>query len=488
MKRIMLIVFLGILLTGCIGQKQDSQSDTINTAPVYTSQSTPTLLALSATFTPAYSTRTPSFTPPPTQTFVSTPTSDFQNVKHVIFTSAPPETCPPKTTSKITIPTSFPENNDEFEATITNILNIGGVDQLVRYLSGLSNSDFRYEDVTNDNVRELIIGNQTLGGSLSVFGCKNGEFIKLLTVGPAYEYPPNIIAAQDVNLDGAKELVVEFTTCHYCTGIKVYEWTGGKFESLVRSWQIDYSSKELVYQDIAELIGLTETKLIDIDNNGTFELVLGGGIPSYPGGWSGGDGPWRVQKAIYMWNGEYYGWYSQKFDAPNFRFEAIQDGDLETVRGDYNSALQSYQAAIFDDKLKSWTQEIWHDLLRKNQEAQSLRYPDIQKMPFNQEEYDQLSAYARYRIMLLHLKRGWESDARTVYETLIEKYPQGSSGYPYSQMATEFWNEFQVSRDLVLSCERAIIYAAKHEEMLDPLGDHGLFDEHYKPEDVCPFK
>lgn len=213
--------------------------------------------------------------------------------------------------------------------------------------------------------------------------------------------------------------------------------------------------------------------------------MLDGGRPSYTGGWTGIDGPWRNQKVIYMWNGENYVWYSQEYYPPNFRFEAIQDGDTETIRGDYDSALKFYQAAIFDDKLKSWTQEVWRDL-SQNQDIRILSYPDIEKMPFNQVEYDQLSAYARYRIMIIYLKQGWDSDAKTMYETLVEKYPQGNLGYPYAELATEFWNEYRSSHDLTLSCDEAITYATKHTEILEPLGSHGLFDKHYEPESICP--
>ncbi len=35
-------------------------------------------------------------------------------------------------------------------------------------------------------------------------------------------------------------------------------------------------------------------------------------------------------------------------------------------------------------------------------------------------EYPNLAAYARYRIMLLYLLQGWDSDAQVIYETLQE--------------------------------------------------------------------
>ena len=486
MRNLLITFCCAIILAGCIGEKQN---EIAVATPVATIRATSTVTTSSTTFIPVKSTGTSSRTPFPTSTLISTPTSDFQSAQSIVSTLGPPAVCPPIAKSEIVIPTDFPLDEHEFEDTVINILNNGGVEQLLRYLSDWSDfnkKDFRFEDLTNDGVRELVIRNWS--GNLSVFGCKNGKFVNLLTEKPVFLLAPKITAIRDMNHNGVKELVIEMETCQHCTGMKVYEWNGGDFESLVRNWQNSYPPGKLEYTDIAELDGYSNASVADIDNNDTFELILEGGMPSYTSGWTGWDGPWRGQNIIYMWDGKNYVWYSQKYDPPIFRFEAIQDGDTETIRGDYDLALKSYQAAIFDDKLKSWTQEAWRDLLQQNEEAQLLSYPDIQKMPFNQMEYDQLSAYARYRIMILYLKQGWESDAKTAYESLIEKYPQGNSGYPYTELATEFWNEYQASHDLNLSCDEAIAYVTNHPEILDSLGSHGLFDAYYEPEDICPFK
>lgn len=474
MRKIIVIFFCLILLVGCAGEEKNNRDGLVTPTSLFTKQATLTDVALSATFTPTRSTRTPSRAPSPTSTWISTPTSDFQNVEQIIFTPASPAICPPSNTSETAIPTELPLD----EVTITNVLNNGGVEQLLRLFSKYNEVNFRYEDLTNDGVRELIIRNwHDLYGDLTIFGCEDGKFVNLITISPFFEQAPSINTIQDLNRNGVKELVVDVTGSHCCTGMMVYEWNGVRFESLVKTREVG---------DMAELSGIAQVSVADIDSNGIYEIMLDGGRPSYTGGWTGIDGPWRKQKVIYMWNGENYVWYSQEYYPPNFRFEAIQDGDTETIRRDYDSALKSYQAAIFDDKLKSWTQEVWRDL-SQNQDSQILSYPHIEKMPFNQDEYDQLSAYARYRIMIIYLKQGWDSDAKTVYETLVEKYPQGNLGYPYAELATEFWNEYQSSHDLTFSCDQAITYATQHTEILEPLGSHGLFDKHYEPDSICPF-
>ncbi|MBI5351422.1 MAG: hypothetical protein HZB50_02160 [Chloroflexi bacterium] len=495
MRKLFIIFLCPFLLLGCIEQRH-------NNVPVVTPTSviTETLIVPTSfyTVTPLPATLRPSVTPSLTPTKINTPTSDFQNITQVIFTPASPAICPPDATSEIEIPTEQPLGGPTMTielpldgTTIMTVLNNGGVKQIVRFLSKKDELNFRYEDLTNDGVPELIVRNW-YKDSVSVYGCQNGEYKNLLiVVGRGVEATPEIIAIQDLNHNGVKELVIEMTASHCCTQIMDYEWNGERFKSLVKTWNVDnFGGKReyLLYSDIAELGGIARARVADVDGNGVYELILDGGRPSYTSGWLGVDGPWRMEKLIYMWNGENYVWYSQENYPPNFRFEAIQDGDTETLRGNYDSALKFYRAAIFDDKLKSWTQEAWRDLLMQNEEAQLLSYPDINKMPFNQKEYDQLAAYARYRIMLLYLKQGWESDAKTVYETLVEKYPQGNSGYPYTELAAAFWNEFQSSHDVSSSCGKAMNYAVNHAEILEPLGSHGLFDKHYEPEDICYFE
>ena len=402
MRKILIVFFCWVLLVGCIAQEQNSLDDLITAIPVITKQATLTASALSPTFTPVPSTRTP-VTPSATSTRISTPTSDFQNIPQVIFTSAPQATCPPSDASDIEIPDALLLD----ESSILTILNKGGAERLVIRLSTSNGANFRYEDLTNDGVRELIIGYwPTSYKVVTVFGCQNGKYENLMTVDnfiDSVDYIPGITAVQDLNHNGVKELVIDLASSHCCSGVMVYEWNGVKFESLVKTWDVGYTSGALEYSDIAGLDGVAQTRIADIEGNGIYEIMLDGGRPSYTAGWIGMDGPWRRQKIFYMWNGENYVWFSQEYDAPSFRFEAIQDGDTETVRGDYDSALKSYQAAIFDDKLKSWTREVWRDI-SQNQDPQNLRYPDVNKMPFNQDEYDQLSPYARYRIMIIHLK------------------------------------------------------------------------------------
>jgi hypothetical protein len=101
-----------------------------------------------------------------------------------------------------------------------------------------------------------------------------------------------------------------------------------------------------------------------------------------------------------------------------------------------------------------------------------------------------LAAYAYYRIMLLHLVQNHESDATTVYNTLQQKFGDNPYGSPYVEMATAFWDSYQLTHKMYDGCAVAIRYAAEHREILKPLGSdyHGSQSHTYVPADVCPFR
>ncbi len=105
-------------------------------------------------------------------------------------------------------------------------------------------------------------------------------------------------------------------------------------------------------------------------------------------------------------------------------------------------------------------------------------------------EYPRLAAYAYYRIMLLHLVQGYESDATVVYTTLGEKFGSDPYARPYVEMASAFWEAYQSTQRMYDGCAAAIQYAAEHPEILIPLGSdyHGAQSHTYVPADVCPFR
>ena len=116
--------------------------------------------------------------------------------------------------------------------------------------------------------------------------------------------------------------------------------------------------------------------------------------------------------------------------------------------------------------------------------------PTPTPFPSDLTEYPRLAAYAYYRMIILHTFLGETEAAQVKYATLQEKFPAESPGYPYVEMATDFWNAYQSSGLMYEACAAAIAYADAHPEILIPLGSdyHGAQSHTYIPADVCPFR
>jgi hypothetical protein len=163
---------------------------------------------------------------------------------------------------------------------------------------------------------------------------------------------------------------------------------------------------------------------------------------------------------------------------------------LETTLGAYPTALNLDKQVIFRDGLDWWSRE------RQEYENAVVQAPWTHepipsvKPSEDETEYPRLAAYACYRIVLLHIVQGHQSDAGTVYKTLQQKFGDDPYGRPYFEMATNFWNTYQSTHRMYESCAAAIRYAAEHPEILIPLGSdyHGWQSHLYVPADVCPFR
>jgi hypothetical protein len=427
-----------------------------------------------------------------TPTLVQIPKSTFEADKAVTQTLVPPALCP-SDTKDISLPDleTLNQSQDIFERTILETLNRGGIREIVTKLSEKqAYADITREDVTHDKVPELIIENYySRPGFLSVFGCEGGQYKKLLTVNAVYEYSPSLLEIKDMNLNGMPDLVLKETTCKACISIQIFEWDGMDFQSLVRVWIIDPLLNEISYSTIADFSGgYAEAKIVDIDGNGTDELVLQDSAPSNLGE-AYFNGPFRSGTLTFMWDGQYYSQYSFQPSPPEYRFQAVQDGDNYALDGNYNDALASYQEAIINDQLKGWSDAEKANLIAHGNVLYS-ESPTPTSLPPHNEDYLPLAAYAHFRIMVLHILNGHYSDAQTVYDTLQEKFLADNDGYPYVEMAKVFWQEYLNSKDIGLACQQAVKYADKHRQILIPLSGppYGFWNRTYSPQDVCPFK
>jgi hypothetical protein len=217
-------------------------------------------------------------------------------------------------------------------------------------------------------------------------------------------------------------------------------------------------------------------------------LIVDSGIPvwiTYPDGL-----PWRNKRTYYQWNGQYYSPLLIEFDDPEFRFQAIQDGDLAANKAEFDKALSLYQDAISDSNLKKYSREIRINLQENwfSQIGVKMPYPT----PYSSDpiEYPYLATYAYYRIILLHLVQGQEAEAASTYQTLQDTFGTDPYAAPYVAMATAFWEAYQSTQRMYDGCAAAIQYAVEHPEILTPLGSdyHGWQSHIYVPADVCPFR
>lgn len=451
---------------------------------------------------------TPTITQQETPASHSTATLDVSST--VTHTPSLPAQCP-LGHQNITpdFQTALLDNFPRLEEPILNFLNDGGSPQAVikalewtdqqrlkpdyTYDSVIkSKTEFNqthlYEaDLTGDGIPELIISRV----NLYIFGCSIGKYQTLLKLENDdwgnNAAAPWIIKAEDLNLDGTPEIVVKSYAFRTWILFRIFEWSTNGFKSLLITRSDDWQFVE--YKKDVASAQLGELTLQDIDHNGTVELILRGYNP-FPNGL-----PIRGEQYTYVWDGNIFALYLKEYSPPVYRFEAVQDGDRYSLSGNYDRALELYQEAIFNDKLDWWSSERNRYEVNCWDTKPNCSYIPIPPTP-DPNEYNNLAAYARFRIMLLHLLRGLLPEARTVYNTLQEKFPSGTVGHAYAEMATAFWNEYQTSQGIGKACGKAIDYTMAHpKDILAYLGnsdfeiaDFGEQSLKYKPEDVCPFK
>jgi len=497
------LFLLLLILAACTAPTDQSSLPGTSTAaqPASTTlPSTPSQTIQSFTRTPLPS-RTPA--PPPSLT----PTFDIASV--VTRTPALPEKCPAP--ANVPLPDLSIEKDDfsllfsPREAKVLDYLNQGGNPSSL--ITALRQSVWKHQeiytdneaikDLTGDGIPELLI----IPSELYIFGCQNNKYKVLMTkISESVSInfiTLQIVAIQDMNLNGVPEIVLANFGCGgmssgQCLDVYIYEWNGNEFASLIPKWE-GYEVGVSIYGSGDEW--LPGAKLQDIDHNGTLELTLSGGIPSawYDDYFS--HAPWRIQSDTYHWNGQHFVPLKTEFSPPEYRYQAVQDGDRAMLRQEYDKALTFYQEAIFNDKLLGWSpahkerSKALHGFTWDFDESHGTPTPMIP--PDDPQEYPNLAAYARFRIMVLHILKGHLPEAQTVYETLQEKFPEGKDGHEFTLIAQAFWDEHQLSKGIEGSCTQAISVAEKHKDILKFLGSehhNSIQDIMYESKDVCPFK
>lgn len=341
-------------------------------------------------------------------------------------------------------------------------------------------SRIHYQDLTGDGIVEVVLPVI----STFILGCQNGQYATLLELETdGYLRAPSIYDVRDNNHNGIPELT--FLIGIWSQGghaYAIYEWNGTKFINLIPSDRAEYPDAGEIWVEATGKIHFEDT-----NHDAVQELILDSGIPVGEGYYSGL--PWRNKRTQYDWNGQKYASGKVEFDQPEFRFQAVQDGDLMVKQGENIKALDLYQQAIFSDKLQDYSLQM-----RKYLQALSIIGAQDKASPtaplVDSTEYPRLAAYAYYRMVILHIHLGEMHAANIQYATLQNKFPAGNPGHPYAEMATRFWDVYQTSGKMYNACAAAIAYVDAHPEILTPLGSdyHGWQSHTYTPADVCPFR
>lgn len=449
MKRLLYILFF-IYLTGC------QAVETISTETVVAN--TPTLFLTSTPTSPP--TTIPTLTPPPT-----------------------PKACPvinPEVTYNL------PE--DPFYKvqiqSITDFLNAGGnPNQLSEYF------EINIENLNYDLVPDILVQQGFVFKVLTLFSCINGNYEEqLVGDNPEGSDIIDIMAVKDFNKNGVPEIFYKELGCFFlrCGALSIIEWDGEKFARILKDEDI-WNNTQVNYATMSEP---QDAYLKDLDNDGIPEFIwIGEVTPEWHGDhWA--FYPQRLATHVYKWDGKNYSALPVTYSPPEFRFQAAQDGDRFALAGESQKALGFYKMTINDNDLGWWSEARWkyikyqHGFDSCDGTPCPLPTPDSMERPM-------LSAYATFRVMLIHVLTNNLDEAEKTYQKILENYPIDNPGYSVAEMATLFWNEYQASHDIAKACSQSVTYATKHQDMLKILeGGHSGQEISYKnnPREVCPFK
>jgi len=477
---------------GCAIETTLKSTQAARDAPITTL--IPTLTKAVSTLSPTPALPKVTHTPRP-----STPTPTPILSPPITSTPSPPAECPESSDQTPAISPDAPGTTivEIFEPQILDYLNAGGsAEGLQAALSELTLTEGKTTwqartqvmtiDVTGDETPDVVMDlsffetGQYAQGAVFVFTCQKGRYQGGAVAEMAGQVlsgsdpDPGIRAIEDMNGNKVPEIVFSYievigTHANFTRAFRIIEWDGAQFADLIQGDPSHHNAATVNNGDGA---------IHDTDGNGTQELVLTNGIGRY---YADG-GPERPQTDTWAWDGSAFALASWEYEPPTYRFQAVQDGDDASLLGDYDKALASYERATLDEDLLGWSQgQLWPDSAYGESPTPA---PDPDERP-------RLNAYARYRIMLLHIVRGALSEAQLVYDTLQEEFPPDAAGHQYAKLATAFWIEYKASEDIAAACSKAIEHAAAHSgELLAPLGSsfYGIDQRDRVPEDICPFR
>jgi hypothetical protein len=199
-------------------------------------------------------------------------------------------------------------------------------------------------------------------------------------------------------------------------------------------------------------------KLEDAPSLGTGRiLALSGGMGSV------GAGPQRAYTETWAWNGSVITFASGERGPATYRYHAFRDADEAWFQQNYDQAHWGYLNVITDQTLKAW--EGYYGA---------------------HEETLWLTALARWRLVLMGMKRENYEDAKAHYAQLQSAFTPETPGYPVAALAKRFWDRYREVGNIAYGCQE-VVNAPEAQAVLDFLNSYGYANPMYTPEELCPY-
>ncbi|MEZ4517122.1 MAG: hypothetical protein R3C44_09900 [Chloroflexota bacterium] len=263
---------------------------------------------------------------------------------------------------------------------------------------------------------------------------------------------PSIVAMGDMTGDGLPELVTDAEVCgaHTCYGnFRVVGFAGDIFADLV-------SHEPVGEGDAGTTIVLStpDTRLVDIDQDGTMDLLVHGGTIG-----SVGAGIVRPRTEIWSWDGTAVTLADTQLDPTEYRHHVLYEANDLMAGGNFDEALLLYEAAINDGSLRT--------------------------EPFaagEEETYAAISQFAAFRLILLDVIRGDNERAAGRLAWLQEAYPDSAA----TQGAATVVDALAEWPGMEVVCGQVEAALAERENPTGPLVDMGYGNPSLTAADFCP--
>lgn len=410
----------------------------------------PTRTPIPATTVPP-ETATATFVPSATCTETATPTA-------VSATPTPASArCPAPASPDFPRPTDFEGYPDAIQAFLSAGGSLETLRSRLREWNALSEGQDQVvaADVNGDGTDEVIVSvidpqGQLIAppGALLVFACSEGTYTRLYREGggksETFDPSTRLVRVADLTQDGLPDVVYILRTCgaHTCyERLRVLGWDGSELVNLMGG------TLDLPYPSYT-----VEPMRIE---------ATSGGIGSV------GAEPQRRHTEIWTWNGTVFTRTEMIYEPAVYRYHVLLDGDRALLSGDYAGATDAYRRVLNDDALKEWGGESG--------------------MMTAAEERAQLSAFARWRLVLTHLLAERSQEAQLAYDTLQQLYPSGA-GQDVAQMARVFWTTYQAGGTVSGGCSAVTADVDSYRSILEFYNrNYGYANPNWESKDLCPF-